>query len=79
VEFANTSQDVEFLRELAERTGGSYAVPAAAAALARELPRSPQPLLLHSEIEVWNSAWMFVAFVVFLAAEWLLRKRRGML
>jgi hypothetical protein len=79
VEFANTSQDVDFLRELAGRTGGRYALPTAATELARQLPRSPQPVLLHSEIEVWNSAWLFVAFIVFLTAEWLLRKRRGML
>ena len=79
VEFANTTQDVDFLRELSERTGGRYAAVDDAAALARDLPRNVQPLLLHSEIEVWNSAWLFVAFVAVLAAEWLLRKRRGLL
>jgi len=79
VEFANTSQDVDFLRELAARTGGRYAALEDAASMARDLPRNPLPVLLHSEIEVWNSAWLFFAFVIFLAAEWLLRKRRGML
>ncbi len=79
IEFANSSQDVDFLREVAAQTGGRYATPAEVGALARELPRNPQPVLLHSEIEVWNSAWLFMAFVVLLGTEWLLRKRRGML
>ncbi len=79
VEFANTSQDVSFLRDLSQLTGGRYAALENASDLARELPREPQAVLLHSEIEVWNSPWMFFAFVAVLGTEWLLRKRRGML
>lgn len=79
VEFVNTSQNVDLLRELASRTGGRYATPAQAADVARELPRNPQPVLLHSEIEIWNTMPLFVVFVVLLSAEWLLRKRRGLL
>ena len=79
VEFANTSQDVSFLRDLSQLTGGRYAPLENATDLARELPRAPQAVLLHSEIEVWNSPWLFFAFVAVLGTEWLLRKRRGML
>ncbi|UCE03945.1 MAG: hypothetical protein JSW67_07150 [Candidatus Latescibacterota bacterium] len=79
VEFANTSQDVGFLRELALRTGGRYVGIDGARAVAAELPRSPQPVLLHSEIEVWNTTPLFIVFVLLLSAEWLLRKRRGLL
>ncbi|MFQ5600858.1 MAG: hypothetical protein ACE5G2_09935 [Candidatus Krumholzibacteriia bacterium] len=79
VEFANTSQDVGFLRELAERTGGRYVAPERARAMARELPRAPQPVLLRSEIEIWNTTPLFGLFVGLLAVEWLLRKRRGLL
>lgn len=79
VEFVDTSQDVDLLRELAARTGGRYATTAEAAAVARELPLNQQPVLLHSEIEIWNTMPLFVVFVVLLSAEWLLRKRRGLL
>ena len=78
-EFADTRQDAGFLREIAARSGGRYAGPEAAADLARELPRSPQPVLLHSEIEVWDTLPLFLVFVLLLSAEWLLRRQRGLL
>jgi hypothetical protein len=61
------------------RTGGRYVGIDGAREVAAELPRSPQPVLLHSEIEVWNTTPLFLLFVLLLAAEWLLRKRRGLL
>jgi len=79
IEFANTSQDVAFLRELAQRSGGRYAVAANIAALAADLPRASQPVLLRSEIEIWNTKTLFFLFVLLLATEWFLRKRRGLL
>jgi hypothetical protein len=78
-EFADTRQDVGFLREIAARTGGRYAAPEAAAELARELPRTPRPVLLHSEIEVWDTLPLFLVFVLLLSVEWLLRRQRGLL
>jgi hypothetical protein len=78
-EFADTSQDIEFLRELAQRTGGRYAAPEELPALAVELPRAPRPVVLRSEIEIWNTTPMFLLFVVVMSAEWLLRKRYGLL
>jgi hypothetical protein len=79
VEFANLSQDVDFLRELAARTGGRYATPDRAAELWPQLPRQPRPVLLRSEIEIWNTTPFFLLFVLTLSAEWLLRKRHGLL
>jgi hypothetical protein len=79
VEFANTSQDVTFLRELAQRTGGRKVAAADVASWAETLPRAPRPLLLRSEIELWNTRTLFILFVLTLTAEWLLRKRRGLL
>jgi hypothetical protein len=79
IEFANTSQDVAFLRELAQRSGGRSVAAADVATWAAELPRAPRPVLLRSEIELWNTRPLFVLFVLFLTAEWLLRKRRGLL
>jgi hypothetical protein len=79
VEFADARQDVEFLRELSARSGGRYTTPDAIAALVRELPVAARDIVLRSEIEVWNTTPLFVLFVVVLAAEWLLRKRFGLL
>lgn len=79
VEFANTSQDADFLREIAARTGGRYAGPAEAAALGGLLPRAARPIVLKSEVDLWNTTPFFVLFVLVLGAEWLLRKRYGLL
>ena len=78
-EFADTRQDVDFLREIADRTGGTYAAPEAAAALASRLPRTPRLVPLRSEIEIWNTTPLFLLFVGALGCEWLLRKRYGLL
>jgi hypothetical protein len=80
IEFANPSQDVEFLRSLAAVTGGR-AVNAGddLATLAAALPRQPSVRVLRSEVDLWNTAPLFILFVVVLGAEWLLRKRLGML
>jgi len=79
IEFANTSQDIAFLRELAQRSGGSYESIAAVDNWAAKLPRAPQPVLLRSEIEIWNTKTLFLLFVLVLATEWFMRKRRGLL
>jgi hypothetical protein len=79
VEFADARQDIEFLRELAARSGGRYATPESMAELARALPVAPRDVVLRSEVEVWNTTPVFVLFVLVLGAEWLLRKRFGLL
>jgi len=79
VEFADARQDIEFLRELAARSGGRYAAPESMAELARALPVAPRDVVLRSEVEVWNTTPVFVLFVLVLGAEWLLRKRFGLL
>jgi hypothetical protein len=78
-EFADTRQDADFLREIAARTGGTAVQPAAIADLARVLPRQERRVVLRSEVEVWNTTPLFVLFVLALGAEWLLRKRWGLL
>jgi hypothetical protein len=78
-EFADTRQDVDFLRDIADRTGGAYAAPEAAATLGARLPRRPRFVPLRSEIELWNTTPLFLLFVGALGCEWLLRKRYGLL
>jgi hypothetical protein len=79
VEFANTSQDADFLRELASRSGGRYTPASGVAALANVLPQATRTVVLRSEVDLWNTTPLFVLFVALLGAEWLLRKRLGLL
>ena len=62
-------------RAAAAGSGG----PADVAAIAAALPRAARDVVLRSEIEVWNTAPLFILFVLVLGAEWLLRKRYGLL
>lgn len=78
-EFADPSQDVAFLRELAGRTGGRYGSESGVAQLASALPRARHDVVLRSELEVWDTAPFFLLFVLALGSEWLLRKRHGLL
>jgi hypothetical protein len=78
-EFADPSQDVAFLRELAARSGGRYVSEGGIVALAGALPRDRRAVLLRSETDAWDTAPYFVLFVLALGAEWLLRKRHGLL
>jgi hypothetical protein len=78
-EFADTRQDIDFLRELTERTGGIVLPPERVAELASALPRAEKRLVQRSEVEVWNTTPLFVCFVLALGIEWLLRKRYGLL
>ena len=56
-----------------------YGGPADAAAIASALPRAARDVDVRSEIEVWNTAPLFILFVLVLGAEWLLRRRYGLL
>jgi hypothetical protein len=42
---------------------------------------SDNPLTIHSslEIEIWDSPLLLLIFISALTAEWLLRKRKGLL
>jgi hypothetical protein len=78
-EFADPSQDAGFLREVASRTGGQYTNEGQMGELAKLLPRVRRETVLRSEVEVWDTAPFFVALIVALGLEWLLRKRHGLL
>ncbi len=79
IEFADARQDVDFLREIAARTGGRSVGPEAVAGLVRDLPHAARDIVVRSEIELWNTTPLFVLFVVALGVEWLMRKRFGLL
>ena len=42
-------------------------------------PLAPRRVVMRSEVEIWNTTPLFLLFVAALAAEWLLRKRYGLL
>jgi len=83
VEFQNTRTNALLLRQLAQRTGGSFLepdqvdrLPGAIRSLANARPRE----VVHaSEYELWNIQWSLLVIILLFSLEWLLRKRSGML
>ncbi|HEX6790519.1 MAG TPA: hypothetical protein VF247_04335 [Candidatus Krumholzibacteria bacterium] len=79
VEFRNTTQDRAALERIARRTGGAYLTPDSLDALAGRIDVSPRKVPVVSESVVRASVSWFVAVLLLLSAEWLLRKRAGMI
>lgn len=79
VEFHKVSQDGDNLIRIAGQTGGHYAGPDRMVDLARRL--SLEPLNVESTVEVTlrTSAVVFGLILLLLAAEWMIRKRAGMI
>ncbi len=76
-EFQMAQHNPDFLRELAESTGGELVPLGELAALAQRIPLPERDdadeLLLH----IWHLPGFYVALVIMLALEWYLRRRRG--
>ncbi len=78
-EFARTRMDVAEMRRAAEISGGRYISFERADQLARQLPPGRRtPIESLSPVPLWNSWPVLALFLVFLIAEWVLRKRGGM-
>ncbi|MEQ9407955.1 MAG: hypothetical protein RIK87_09530 [Fuerstiella sp.] len=78
-ERAETAANEELLKQMAEASGGRYLREEQMG----ELPDLLSPLssgrVVESESLLWQSYWWFAAIVMLLTAEWLLRKRAGLL
>ena len=68
------------LRGAAQRSGGKFYTFDTAYRLPDELPPGRQvPIEALEPISIWNSLHVACLFVLLLAAEWILRKRAGMI
>jgi hypothetical protein len=83
LEFQDTRMNVQLLRQLAERTGGEFFLPAQLSELSNKL-KGQQTFVSREvkssrELELWNWKYMLALVVLLLAVEWFVRKRSGML
>ncbi len=71
--------DETLLKKVAAAGGGKYYQPTQIAAWAKSLPNNKLVVRSEQEIVLWNSWFFLLLFVVPLALEWLVRKRKGLL
>jgi hypothetical protein len=78
-EFENVTADVASLQSLAKRTGGDVIPPYRAADVLKEMPDRSMMILQTQSEELWNKPFALVLVLAIATAEWLLRKRAGLI
>lgn len=78
-ELAEVTLKEELLRRIAASSGGRYADQAGAAALIAGISGAGLTRTLTQDFEVWNRWLLLAAILLLLAAEWFIRRRKGML
>jgi hypothetical protein len=79
-EFARLAMDRAALTAAAETANGKFYTIQDADRLADQLPRGRRvPIESLPSIEIWNRWWLLAPFLGLVIAEWILRRRKGML
>jgi hypothetical protein len=78
LEGEGTYQDVELLRGMASASGGKYISPEEANQIPSYLELQPEEVAVRREIELWNNPVVFLLVLGFVAAEWWIRRQRGL-
>ena len=78
LEFEDLRMNAELLGEIASRSAGAFLEPDALPGVLEDLPLSRQPETVSYRFGLWGRRWPLVLLVILLAAEWTIRRRRGM-
>jgi nitrogen fixation protein FixH len=73
----HTSQNRELLEKLSDQTGGRYYTPGEASRLTREISYSEAGITTRETRDLWDMPIVFLLAVSIRAAEWLLRRKWG--
>ncbi len=79
IEMLDTRQRADILQNIAEASGGRYALAANADTMLANLEMPLRDVEYHREIPLWNRAIMLWIIIGALGLEWIIRKRSGML
>ena len=75
-EYEKLDLDEESLRDIAQRSGGLYFSFLSFDQLEEQLRARQERKLKKVEIFLWNLPFLFIAFILLVTSEWILRKRR---
>ncbi len=82
IEYASTTMDIELLRQLAARTGGTFTRADSVEGLISAIRANPRfkatTVTSERETALWSLPWLLAASIAMFATEWFLRKRRGL-
>jgi hypothetical protein len=79
VELIDTRARFDVLRQVTEASKGAFVPVSKADSLLSSLKFAPKSVSTHEEVSLWNRASMIWLIILLLAAEWIIRKRSGML
>jgi uncharacterized membrane protein len=77
-EFFGAAQRAPLLRRIAEETGGRYYTAATVSALPRDIVYTERGITTTEQLDLWDMPIGFILLAGLLAAEWSLRRSRGM-
>ncbi|MEX0775550.1 MAG: PA14 domain-containing protein [Phycisphaeraceae bacterium] len=78
-ELTNLTVNRDLLRNIADRSGGEYFPEEDVARLADRLESMSQAKVIESDLSLWDNWHWFIPIILLLTAEWLIRKRTGMI
>lgn len=79
IEFQQTKMNEQLLRRMSHLSGGNYFNPENFTEIVDKLPVETRELVQIQEINFWNEWLALIIFLVLLAFEWTIRRRKGML
>lgn len=82
-EFINLSMNSGLLRQMAEESGGKFYTAKNCSSIIKDILKdkkfAERSVTIHDELELWSLAGMLIAVILLLTAEWIIRKREGMI
>jgi hypothetical protein len=79
LEYEDVRMNGELLRKIAAQSGGRFVRSESLPAVLDSFVFSPQPTTVHYRSRLWGKSWPLFLLVALLAAEWTIRRRRGMI
>ena len=79
LEYQNTRMNEDLLKRIASESSGEFYASDNFSGLAEKLIFPDKYITIKNEWEIWNRIPMLITCILLLSAEWLIRKRKGML